>query len=86
MTVKELIQVLSKLPKNAVVGIYTRHFECSDNDSTGYDIETDENLGHICFDKKNNKVFFSDDDTTMYGKDRIFPKPEPPRSDTRCCH
>ena len=42
MTVKELIQVLSKLPKDAVVGIYTRHFECSDNDSTGYDVETND--------------------------------------------
>lgn len=67
MTVKELISVLSKLPGNAVAGIYTCHMECGDCDSTGYDVDTDYDLGHIYFDKKNNKVFFSDENTTMYG-------------------
>ena len=86
MTVKELIQVLSKLPKDAVVGVHTNYWVCGDNYSTGYDVDKDENLGHICFDKENNKVFFSDDNTTMYGNEHIFPKPEPQRSDTRCCH
>lgn len=67
MTVKELINVLSKLPKDAVVGIHTHHLEYSDSSSTSYDVETDEDLGHIYLDKENNKVFFSDEYTTMYG-------------------
>jgi hypothetical protein len=67
MTVKELIQVLSKLPKDAVVGVHTNYWVCGDNDSTGYDVDKDENLGYVYLDKKNNKVFFSDEDSPMLG-------------------